>query len=285
MARRKAAFAVSGAVRMRLAAGPSPYAIDVAPDVASARAAALRAARGIAHWEAHAPLPPHTIAAFARLQAARRPQLPLALDAGCGTGRSTRLLAQALPAVDVFGVDRSAIRLQRGRNAAADALHSDANADVGEPEPTLVRADLPHLWRLLHSAGVRAGYQFFLYPNPSPRASHRKRRWHAHPAFPLVVALGGRVEVRASWQGYVEEFGAAFAAVAAVQGRALRMSEVHAVPQAKGLVLPARLTNFEAKYVDAGQSIHRLVLDMRGEVERRECPLAREDVACGWLDA
>ncbi len=197
-----------------------------------------RVARALAHpW--CKPLAEHTRDAFAAaddwLTAQRR---PLILDAGCGVGVSTRLLARRYPGHAVIGVDRSADRLSRDHGALPD------NA-------LLVRADLVDFWRLALSAGWRPDRHYLLYPNPYPKASHLKMRWHGHPVFPAILALGGRLELRSNWRLYLEEF--ALATAHAV-GRRAEPAE-HA---------PAGdyLTPFEHKYHASGQPLWRLVVDL-----------------------
>ena len=115
---------------------------------------------------------------------------PLILDSGCGVGLSTHHLATQFPDHFVIGVDQSADRLARG----LEWPHS---------VPTnllLVRADLIDYWRLLHAAGVRLARHYVLYPNPWPKIGQLARRWHAHPVFPTVVALGGEFECRSNWR-------------------------------------------------------------------------------------
>src|SRR5690625_1310170 len=63
------------------------------------------------------PIAEHTRLAFEQLtqwRAKKGTELPLVLDTGCGTGRSTFLLAQQYPEALVVGVNQSAERLQRG---------------------------------------------------------------------------------------------------------------------------------------------------------------------------
>ena len=124
---------------------------------------------------------------------------PLVLDAGCGVGLSSLHLAQQFPDHFVIGVDQSADRLARKVRwegpVPANCLH--------------VRADLVDYWRLLQQAGIVLARHYILYPNPWPKKQHLGRRWHGHPVFPTVVALGGLFECRSNWRIYVEECAAA----------------------------------------------------------------------------
>ena len=124
---------------------------------------------------------------------------PLVLDAGCGVGLSTLHLAQQFPDHFVIGVDQSADRIARNvqwpGTLPANCLR--------------LRADLVDYWRLLQSAGIVLARHYLLYPNPWPKKQHLGRRWHGHPVFPTIVALGGAFECRSNWRIYVEECAAA----------------------------------------------------------------------------
>ena len=120
---------------------------------------------------------------------------PLILDAGCGVGHSTIQLARAFPDHWVIGVDQSEDRLSR-KKPYPDALMPK--------NMVFVRADLVDYWRLMTEAGVRLARHYILYPNPWPKIGHVSRRWHAHPVFPFVPRLGGRLECRSNWNIYVE---------------------------------------------------------------------------------
>ena len=138
-------------------------------------------------------------------------QRPLILDSGCGTGRSTCMLAHSNPEAAVIGVDRSEMRLNK-------ASHGPTPQCGPEPLPSnalLVRAELATFWRLLlredlgipnsSLAASRVSSHMLLYPNPYPKASRLNLRWHGHPALPLLLGLGGTLEVRSNWRVYLEE--------------------------------------------------------------------------------
>lgn len=195
---------------------------------------ARRVSRGLAH-PLRKPIAAHTQRAFDMAIEWRATQPDrLILDAGCGVGLSTRRLAEQFPDHAVIGIDRSDDRLTRSRGRLP------ANA-------RLVRADLVDFWRLTHAAGWTPERHYLLYPNPYPKASHLKMRWHGHPVFPTLLALGGLVEVRSNWRLYIDEFALA---VAQVTGRQAEVSEW--VPDGD------YLTPFEAKYHQSGQALWRL---------------------------
>lgn len=169
-------------------------------------------------------------------------QAPLILDAGCGVGHSTIQLARGFPDHWVIGVDQSQDRLSR-RKPYPDALMPK--------NMVFVRADLVDYWRLLHAADLRLARHYILYPNPWPKIGHLTRRWHAHPVFPFIPQLGGVLELRSNWSVYVEEFAAA---LGQVLGQEVPWEPFEA---------PVPLTPFERKYRDSGQTLYRLIIDLK----------------------
>jgi tRNA G46 methylase TrmB len=168
-------------------------------------------------------------AAFAAV-AQRLAAAPFVLDAGCGTGASTLALARAFPEQIVLGVDKSAARLSSLRSG--DQL---SNA-------LLLRCELVDFWPLAAGAGLRCLRQYLLYPNPWPKPEQLKRRWHAHPVLPSLLALGGAIELRTNWRIYAEEF-----------ALALRIAQI--AVDCDEFVPETPLTPFERKYL---ASAHRL---------------------------
>lgn len=122
---------------------------------------------------------------------------PVILDSGCGTGSSSLRLAGVYPGHLVIGVDQSLARLSK--SGAEDGFLQKENC-------VLLRAELSAFWRLLFDAGVCIDRHFLLYPNPWPKPAHLKRRWHGHPVFPTLLALGGEIELRCNWRIYAQEF-------------------------------------------------------------------------------
>lgn len=155
---------------------------------------------------------------------------PLVLDSFCGTGHSTAALAERHPGHLVVGIDKSAQRL---------AKHPFPNSD----NYLLLRADCEDIWQLLARDGMRADFHYLLYPNPWPKAKHLQRRVHGHASFPLLLQLGGRLELRSNWQLYVEEFGVAMH-LAGCRGRVSKL--VDAEPD---------LSLFERKYRSSGHDL------------------------------
>lgn len=183
------------------------------------------------------PIRAHGRAAFAALEAwVGGDTDALVIDAGCGTGASTTALAARHPGCRVIGVDKSRARLAR-----APALPGNAK---------LARMDLADFWRLARAAGWRLHRHYLLYPNPWPKAEHLMRRWYAHPVFPDLAGLGGRLEVRSNWPLYLEEFRIALA----VAGREAEIEKLDAADEA--------LTPFGLKYRDSGHQLGRLTVKL-----------------------
>jgi tRNA G46 methylase TrmB len=167
---------------------------------------------------------------------------PLILDAGCGVGLSTYHLAIRFPDHFVIGVDQSAHRLSR---------IPDWNGRLPE-NCVRIRADLTDYWRLLHATGIATARQYLLYPNPWPKAAHVRRRWHAHPVFPVMAMIGGIFECRSNWPVYIEECASALTAVGAVNIE-------------YGRYAPSEImTPFERKYLASGHEVWRCTARLPG---------------------
>ncbi|CAN0142602.1 unnamed protein product, partial [Scytosiphon promiscuus] len=138
----------------------------------------------------------------------QRHSLPVVLDSGCGTGRSSVLLAKSHPDLPVIGVDRSAVRLSK-RGGIAGREGGEGTRRRGEPLPAnllLLRADLVDLWILASRDDAwEVREHFILYPNPYPKRSQLRSRWHGHPVFPVLLGLGGRITLRSNWKSYLDE--------------------------------------------------------------------------------
>jgi tRNA G46 methylase TrmB len=185
------------------------------------------------------PVPAHTRAAFDAVaeMLASFPNVPLVFDSGCGTGRSTRLLADAHADCMIIGIDRSAHRLERGVAAAMPRI---------EGRCVWVRAELATFWRLAFEANWVVRKNYLLYPNPWPKAAHLGRRWHGHPVFPTLLGLSENVELRTNWRIYAEEFATA---VGIAMG---------ARPPVESVNEEKSLSPFEAKYRASGHSLYRV---------------------------
>lgn len=196
-------------------------------------------------WQAptHEPTRQALAPMLATLAASDRPVI---LDAGCGNGASALRLAYRHPGAWVIGVDKSAARLQR--------LAPTGRMQRGNL--WLVRADVAETWRLLAQTGIRLAHHYLLYPNPWPKSTQLERRWHAHPAFRELLALGGRLELRSNWPIYVAEFGHALR----IAGGRFEIDEVDR--------RQAAMTPFERKYLDSGHALWRLTSNLDRATER-----------------
>ncbi len=194
------------------------------------------------------PISAHTRVAFEQGHAAWQASgASLILDAGCGVGMSTLRLAARFPSHFVLGVDQSSDRLSR-----------ELRWEGPRPANCLtLRADLVDFWRLMLEHQMHPERHYLLYPNPWPKKAQLGRRWHGHPVFPAIVALGGLVECRSNWQTYVDEFAAALTQLTGKVVATVALPDDPAGP----------LTPFEEKYRHSGHSLWtcRLQLDANGE--------------------
>lgn len=183
------------------------------------------------------PFMPYNRAAFDASIAAWQAQgaKPLILDAGCGVGLSTLNLAAQFPDHFVIGVDQSADRLARNI-----VWRDDMPANFIK-----VRADLVDYWRLMLKTNIRPARHYVLYPNPWPKIGQLQRRWHGHPVFPAIVALGGELECRSNWRVYAEEFASAIS----------QLNGTHV--QCEAYAPDRALTPFEQKYQVSGHALWR----------------------------
>lgn len=150
---------------------------------------------------------------------------PLILDAGCGTGSSTRSLALLQPEATVIGVDRSEARLRKAPMLPGNAI--------------LLRARLEEFWILVQRAGFLFAKTYLLYPNPYPKQWQFQRRWHGHPIFPVILATTSALELRTNQEWYAAEFCIALSALG--WEHTTRLHDANEV-----------LTPFERKYTERG---------------------------------
>lgn len=187
-----------------------------------------------------APLHRPTVEAFEKLTSLAGAELaarPLVLDSGCGRGESTREIAAAWPEFLVLGIDRSAHRLARTGHR---------NFPAREGNLLWVRAELTSFWRLALDRQWQVARHYLLYPNPYPKRAQLRKRWHGHPVFPALLALGGTLELRSNWRVYVEEFARG---LACVTGR---------VAHWERLAVSRPISSFERKYLASGHELYRL---------------------------
>lgn len=173
----------------------------------------------------------------------------LVFDSGCGNGESTRMLGRYYPDCLVIGIDKSAARL--GKVSAGGFPHCEGNV-------IWIRAELADFWQLALQAGWVLHRHFLFYPNPWPKPGQLQRRWHAHPVFPAMLALGGFLEMRCNWDIYALEFAAA---VKIASGFDARIETLH----------DSELTTpFELKYRNSGHRLYSVVTpDLSSRVRTR----------------
>jgi len=164
------------------------------------------------------------------------------LDSGCGTGKSTQRLALMFPGHLVIGVDRSISRL--AKSGVSTGFLRNENY-------ILLRAELASFWRLLLAGGFSPDRHFLLYPNPAPKPCHLSRRWHGHPVFPQLLALGGEIELRSNWGIYAEEFALAVGFATTVH------------TSVKNIKPDKAISPFEQKYLDRGQPLFSVEVPAR----------------------
>lgn len=163
---------------------------------------------------------------------------PVILDSGCGIGESTRVLAGHYPDHLVIGIDKSAVRIDQAMSHAAST------------QALIARGDCVDIWRLAANADWPVTHHYLLYPNPWPKAKHLKRRWHAHPVFPALIHLGGRLELRTNWSVYAREFDLA------LQRLGIATTPIETLTPATSI------TPFERKYRASGHRLFRLACDL-----------------------
>ncbi|GJM06421.1 MAG: hypothetical protein DHS20C10_01550 [marine bacterium B5-7] len=157
---------------------------------------------------------------------------PIILDSGCGRGMSAQLLAKQHPEQMVLGIDKS--------------LHRLTQPFLIEGNLCLMQANLIDAWRLLLAAKLPIVKHYLLYPNPWPKSSQFKRRFHGHPIFPAMLQLTPAIELRSNWKVYCQEFSLAYTQCT---GQTLTLSEFNT---------DEPLTHFERKYLESNQPLFQL---------------------------
>ena len=190
------------------------------------------------------------------------------IDSGCGTGESTIHIARRFPNIPVIGIDKSYARLNKAGNPSQTA---------GEDVPAnafWIRAELLDFWRLALER-VQTGkwtipYHAVYYPNPWPKQSEATRRFHMHPIFPTLLALGQTIELRTNWEIYAREFAEAARLVFEVSvgnETANQACNENATPLATQPQITCESfdpespeTAFERKYKEARQKLWRVTV-------------------------
>lgn len=198
------------------------------------------------------PIHPPTQVAFDQI----RPKLeelqsqgkPWILDSGCGVGASTLKLSQLHPDHFILGVDRSEVRLSK-----VESTRESLEGPVESDQYQFLRAELSDLWRLLIQHQLHPQKHYILYPNPYPKKSQFKKRFHGSPSLPDILKLCPHIEVRSNWRLYLEEFFMAteVAALALELEYPLHLQTLNHPPE-------EAWTHFEKKYISSGQKVYSL---------------------------
>ena len=125
-----------------------------------------------------------------------------------------------------------------------------------------MRAPLEDIWRLLAADGLRPLRHLLWYPNPWPKAAQLRLRWHGHPVFPVLLQLGGEIELRSNWWVYAAEFAQALRAC----GWQTALDQI--APGA------APVSPFERKYRDSGHRLWQVTGRAVGDTMRDQTPCA-----------
>ena len=254
------------------------YTIDCPPtDPETLRRIVQKHSTQLDLWLKNKPIAEHTRRAFDMLDLSNHHQnTKIILDSGCGTGRSSVLLANKYPDHLVIGIDQSLVRLNRNvlyRKQSPLVINDNDNYNDDDnneplvqripdrPNLRLVRAELSDFWRCCLEAQLPISRQYILYPNPYPKKARVKSRWYAHPSFPLIFHLGGdAIIVKSNWNLYLQEF---------CQSVEYMQQDDAVLPYLasarKGPVertdKSVAWTNFEKKYDDCGEQTYELVLE------------------------
>lgn len=191
------------------------------------------------------PVADHTRIAFEKAaRFASRFHSPIVLDSGCGTGISTITLAKRFPENPVIGIDKSEIRLGKAESRFEHTHDIPQNA-------CFVRAELLDFWRLalLESWGIR--FHALFYPNPWPKQSELRYRFHASPIFPTLVKLSPELELRTNWKIYADEFRLALEIANEKLHRYSRIDAERFCPD-----IP--VSAFEKKFAESGHTLWRV---------------------------
>jgi tRNA (guanine-N7-)-methyltransferase len=235
------------------------------------RTLVYRSYRSIDNFLEHKPIAAHTRAAFDDIKEFIDPTKEIVLDSGCGTGRSTILLGEMHPDKQVIGVDRSFVRLNKNvrlRNEYEVSIEESLRPfQAVSSNVVLMRAELADFWRCCLDEGWQVSHHYLLYPNPYPTKARIKQRWYGHPAFPLILLLGGEIMVRSNWKGFLQEFAKsveyaneALDEIDRENNYALRYLKSAKAGPTERLDKSRAWTNFEKKYDDVGEPTFELLL-------------------------
>ena len=81
------------------------------------------------------------------------------------------------------------------RDVEDDGEERDSEEEISsillKENAILLRAELSDFFSLVaYQSDWVVHSHYLLYPNPYPKSKHLKRRWHGHPIFPVMLAIG-----------------------------------------------------------------------------------------------
>jgi tRNA (guanine-N7-)-methyltransferase len=159
------------------------------------------------------------------------------LDACCGVGLSSYLLAKQNKDQFVIGIDKSEDRIQRKNHFCLDRNVRNYQ---------LFTADLIDIIRLMAESSYMFSKVYLLYPNPYPKPTQLNKRWHAHPVFLELLKITRSLEIRSNWEIYLQEM-----------AYVLEKNDFSTDPIAL-LEIVEPLTLFEKKYHESGHDLYQL---------------------------
>ena len=136
--------------------------------------------------------------------------------------------------------------------------------DAIPPNAFWIRAELLDFWRLaldrVNAHAWMIPYHAVYYPNPWPKQSEATRRFHMHPIFPTLLALGRTIELRTNWEIYAREFAEAARIVYSIQIPDQARNDEGIKITCEKFTPDSPETAFERKYKDAGQTLWKVVI-------------------------
>ena len=80
---------------------------------------------------------------------------------------------------------------ENGKEDRASERNEENSSIQLRDNALLLRAELSDFFTLVaYQSDWVVHSHYLLYPNPYPKSKHLKRRWHGHPIFPVLLALG-----------------------------------------------------------------------------------------------
>lgn len=194
------------------------------------------------------PVAGHTLAAFENAQRfVSRFHTPIILDSGCGTGLSTMALAKRFPESPVVGVDKSEVRLAKAEKRGGEAFSIPENV-------CFIRAELVDFWRLVGQENWNVGFHALFYPNPWPKQSELRYRFHTQPIFPVLIGLSPSLELRTNWKIYADEFRSALEIARSHRNFKAKIRQESFCPESP-------ISAFEKKFAESGHTLWRVTFD------------------------